>query len=55
MLQLASVHRYEWKTEGGSSAAGRSAEQIEADSKAFSVTINPMEIRTWRCFYHSLL
>jgi hypothetical protein len=55
-LQLANVHRFDWKTEpsseGASLPSGRTSEEIVANSKSFAVTISPMEIRTWSCFYH---
>lgn len=56
-LQLASVHRYVWNTESDQSqrVRGRSQEQVETDSKSFIVTISPMEIRTWSCFYTTAL
>lgn len=53
---LADVHRLVWQQDGvepGPRAPfERTAEQIKASSKAFDVTISPMEIRTWSCYYH---
>ena len=47
---LANVHRLVWNTstEGGPRAPfERTAEEIAQSSNAFTVTVNPMEIRTW--------
>jgi hypothetical protein len=56
-FQLANVDRFVWALNSTEPAPGpspfqRSAEQIKADSTSLTVTINPMEIRTWSCNFH---
>ena len=52
--QLEAVHRLVWNTEGGSdseSEAPPDRQHFVRGTEAFSVTLRPMQIRTWRCFY----
>ena len=54
---LADVHRLVWPQQGGSEPRApfeRTSEEIAANSKAFDVTITPMQIRTWSCTYTRL-
>ena len=54
IYQLADVNRLVWQTEGPTGPRApfeRTKEEIIASRDSFSVTINPMEIRTWLCSY----
>ena len=46
--QLSSVQRFNWRTQ---SATENNVERGTFDPKAFTVVINPMEIRTFQCTY----